>query len=238
MRFLIRVGLGMVLAASLGMLGLYASVSAAGLGARLADVLPPELLSQAMGIVLTPARYATLRLGLATAAGAAALGLLATRPWRRHPRRPRCPASPAGPVGLHLRGLWQRWGLGRSRSERALLAGLVAVGAGVRLWLAEAYLLSLDEIASYDYWVLTGPAVTASYYAYPNNHILANLLAGLVHAALPAAGSALALRLVPTLVGLALLPLGYALPCRPCTPCRAEATAWRWRRCWRGLGQA
>jgi len=206
MRFIVRVGLGMVLAASLGLLGLYAGMAAARLGARLAAVLPPELLGQAMGIVLTPARYAALRLGLAGAAGAAALGLLATYKRRVHPRYYRSEVS-SRVVRSSLGDWWPRY----SRAERALLLGLLLVAVGVRLWLARAYPLSFDEVASYDYWVLPGPAVTASYYAYPNNHILPNLLAGVVHAGLPAAGSTVALRLVPTLVGLALLPLGYAL---------------------------
>jgi hypothetical protein len=59
--------------------------------------------------------------------------------------------------------------------------------------------------------VLPGPALTASYYPFPNNHLLPNLLVGLVHGLLPGVGSAVALRLLPTLLGLALLPLGYAL---------------------------
>jgi hypothetical protein len=83
--------------------------------------------------------------------------------------------------------------------------------ASVHLWYAFDYPLILNEIASYDYSVLPGAALTASYYPFPNNHLLPNLLVGLVHMLFPGAGSAVALRLLPTLVGLALLPLGYAL---------------------------
>ena len=76
-----------------------------------------------------------------------------------------------------------------------------------RLYYAGWYPLNLDELASYDYSVLPGPAATASVYAYPNNHILANLLVGAVHGALPRAAPGLALRLLPTLAGLLALPV-------------------------------
>jgi len=113
-------------------------------------------------------------------------------------------------VGAALRRPWQRL----PPAQRVLAAGLLLVAGGVRLYYAAYYPLSLDELASYDYAVLPGPAVTASYYLFPNNHIFPNLLVGLVRAGLPGAAPWLALRLLPTLLSLLSLPLVYALSVR------------------------
>ena len=82
------------------------------------------------------------------------------------------------------------------------------VAVGLRLWYAWDYALNIDELVSYDYMALPGPALTASYYPLPNNHLLPNLLAGAVHSLWPGASPVVALRLLPTLLGLGLLPLG------------------------------
>ncbi|MDJ0365829.1 hypothetical protein QMK33_11760 [Hymenobacter sp. H14-R3] len=102
---------------------------------------------------------------------------------------------------------WQRL----RPAQRRVALGLLLAAVAVRVYYAGYYPLSLDEIASYDYWVLPGAAVTASYYPFPNNHVLPNLLVGLVHTLAPAAPPQLALRLLPTLLGLLTLPVVYAL---------------------------
>jgi hypothetical protein len=164
-------------------------------------------------VALTPARYVALRLGLA----AGLLLALAVLAWVRRAGRPTRPLASLAALGRNgwaaLRALGQPVQQLRP-GQRALAAGLLVVVALVRLYYAASYPLSLDEVASYDFSVLPGAAVTASYYPFPNNHLLANLLAGAVHYVLPGASPTLALRLLPTLVGIVLLPVVYALALR------------------------
>lgn len=165
---------------------------------------------QLVVVPLTPARYQGLRLGLGVGAlGAGLLLGLLPGPGRR-------PA--AGRRGGLGRDELRRRGRGLVRpgqrlgpAERGLAVGLLLAAAAARLYYAGYYPLSLDEIGSYDYWVLPGAAVTASYYPFPNNHILPNLLVGLVRGLLPGASPELALRLLPTLLSLLSLPILYAL---------------------------
>jgi len=157
---------------------------------------------EVVAVALTPGRYQALRLGLAAVALLAAAGLVGLgRGPQRRPNR------------LGVRRSWA--GLGRPwrrlrPPERGLALALLGGVAGVRLYYAGYYPLSLDEIASYDFYVRPGAAITASYYPFPNNHLLANLLVGLVHGVLPGAPPQLALRLLPTALGLLTLPLVYA----------------------------
>lgn len=205
MRFLIRFHLLLLLAAAAGLALLFGLTSCADLlaqGARSGF----GLFGKAVVVPLTPARYQALRWGLAGAAvGAALLGLLLRPATRR--------ATRFSEVAQALAVLVRPWQLLRP-AQRGLAGGLLAAAALVRGYYAVCYPLSLDEIASYDYWVLPGAAVTASYYPFPNNHILPNLLAGLVHTLVPLAPPQLALRLLPTLLSLLTLPVVYALALR------------------------
>jgi len=196
MRFLVRLVLSMVLLASLGLCLLYALTPYPAFAARIAE--PNYGLEPGQHLPLTPERYAVLRFGLAATALAAAAGLVAShRPGRRASRRGRS----------HCPGSWAAL----SGGERLVAGALLLAAAGVHLWFAFGYPLTLDEVASYDFAVLPGAALTASYYPFPNNHLLPNLLVGLVHALLPGADALLALRLLPTLLGLVVLGLGYKL---------------------------
>lgn len=215
MRFLIRLQQLLLLAAAGGLallfgLRTYASLDGQVRQPRFGPYFRP--VQQEVSVALTPGRYQALRGGLAAVALLAAGGLAVGGGPRRG--RPKTPAGPPRPPG---RGWWARlarpWGP-LSGPERALAAGLLGAVALARLYYAGWYPLSLDEIASYDFYTLPGAAVTASYYPFPNNHIGANLLVGLVHGLLPGAPPALALRLLPTVAGLLALPLVYALALR------------------------
>ncbi|MGI4762181.1 MAG: hypothetical protein ACRYF0_15845 [Janthinobacterium lividum] len=211
MRFLFRFQLLLLLAAAAGLallFGLcdYASLAEQVRYPRLGPYFHP--VPDVVVVALTPGRYQVLRLGLAAAS------LLAWQLWRwsaswggASPRQKRAGwRAGAAQLGRPLRRL--------RGPERALAAGLLAAVALVRLYYAGWYPLSLDEVASYDFYTWPGAAVTASYYPFPNNHILANLLGGLVHRLLPGAPPRLALRLLPTGLGLLALPLVYALALR------------------------
>jgi hypothetical protein len=205
LRFLVRLSLALLLVASLGLLLMYGLTPYVDLAARIA--VPNYGLEEGVAALpLTPARYADLRTGMALVAGLASAGL-AVSWWGGRQRA----ASRRHLVGLGRLDTLLHPFRPLSRGEWWLAGALLVVSAGVHLWYAFDYPLILDEIASYDYSVLPGAALTASYYPFPNNHLLPNLLVGLVHGLLPGAGSAVALRLLPTLLGLALLPLGYAL---------------------------
>lgn len=217
MRFLIRWQLGLLLVVAAGLALLFGLTDYAGLAHRVfAPSAGPYFgpRRDLLAVALTPARYQALRLGLLALAGGAA-SLLALS-WRRPPGpagRRRRPAGWARSVRRWRAALARPW-QALSAAERGLAVLLLAAVAGVRLYYAAAYPLSLDELASYDFYALPGAAVTASYYPFPNNHLLANLLVGLVHGGLPGAAPQLALRLLPTLAGLLTLPLVYALALR------------------------
>jgi hypothetical protein len=213
MRFLVRFQFWLLLVVAGGLGLLFWLQAYSGLAEH---VVRPEfgpyfgLHRDMVPVALTPQRYLMLRLGLAVGLLVALGGLVQVRRAARSTK----PLVPVGRRGwAALRWLGQPVQQLRT-GQRCLAAGLVAVVALARLYYAASYPLSLDEIASYDYSVLPGAAVTASYYPFPNNHLLANLLAGLVHGVLPGASPMLALRLLPTLVGVLLLPVVYALALR------------------------
>ena len=215
MRLLIRWQLALLLVAAGGLGLLFGLSDYAGLARRVfAPSAGPYFGARrdVLAVALTPARYQALRLGLLALAGGAALLLGLT--GRRRPgsvsRRPAGWVRAARRWWAALARPWQAL----SGAERGLAAGLLVAVAGARLYYAASYPLSLDELASYDFYALPGAAVTASYYPFPNNHLLANLLVGLVHRLLPGASPTLALRLLPTLAGLLTLPLVYALALR------------------------
>jgi hypothetical protein len=211
MRFLVRWQLGLLLVVAAGLGLLFGLSSYAGLASR---VFTPSAgpyfgpRRDLLAVALTPARYQALRLGLL--AGASRGRLRRPGPARPAPARraswPRAARSWLGALARPWRAL--------RGAERALAGGLLVVVAGARLYYAGYYPLSLDEIASYDFYTLPGAAVTASYYPFPNNHLLANLLVGQVHGLWPGASPMLALRLLPTLAGVLTLPLVYALVLR------------------------
>lgn len=211
----------MLLVVAAGLAGLFGGTAYAALAGQVrAPRFSPYfgLRLDVVPVALTPARYHVLVGGLlGVALLAAGLGL-ATRSGRgsRGAKRsqPRAGNSWWGQFIRRGRGALARPWRWLRGPERALALALLAVVGAVRLYYAGYYPLSLDEVASYDYYVLPGAAVTGSYYPFPNNHIGANLLVGLVHALLPGAAPALALRLLPTLLGLATLPLVYALTLR------------------------
>jgi len=213
MRFLFRFQLWLLVAAAGGLsllLGLR------GYARLAAQVLHPPTggiffdLPRGVGpVALTPGRYEALRWGL----GGTLLLALTGLGWLG--RRGGALASP-GP-SARARHWWAAgWRPVRqlSRAERVLAAGLGLGVLAARLYYAGYYPLSLDELASYDYFVRPGAAATASYYSFPNNHLLPNLLAGLVHGLAPGAPARLVLRLLPTLLGVLTLPLLYALALR------------------------
>ncbi len=173
------------------------------------------------GFPASAARWLLLRSALAglTLVSALALGLDA-RARRAAVRIGRGTARPASTAASEvssrraagLPGSWQDAWRALSQVERVtalLLLLLITVWRGYYAW---TYPLSLDEIASFDYAVLPGAAVTASYYPLPNNHLLPNLLVAGLRVLLPAGSSpVLLLRLLPTLLSTALLPLSYGL---------------------------
>jgi len=169
-----------------------------------------------VAVALTPGRYQGLRLGLAATALTALLATLAlarlgwARPPTAGPSQPRQRPQPVRAALARLARPVRRL----SRPQQQLAVALLLAVAGARLYYAGYYPLSLDELASYDFYALPGAAVTASYYPFPNNHLLANLLVGLVHRLGPGASPSLALRLLPTLAGLLALPLVYMLALR------------------------
>jgi hypothetical protein len=206
MRFLLRLLALLLLLASLPLAVGFSQAPYAGLAARVAQ---PNfgLYGGVVALPLTPSRYLVLRVGLG------AVALLAGAGWLLL-RRPAKSRRANWGLGAGADRLWARcWQPVRwlTPAQRGLAAGLGLAVVAARLYYAGWYPLSLDEIASYDYSVLPGPAVTASYYPFPNNHVLPNLLVGVVHRLLPLASPTLALRLVPTLLGLLALPLTYAL---------------------------
>ena len=219
MRFLLRFQLGLLLLAA-GGLGLLLGLR--GYAGVAQQVLHPPTggyffdLARGVGpVALTPSRYEALRLGLAGA------GLLALAGLGWLGRRGASGRRSGSPVGPRRWAQLRRWGAALARpvrqlgrAERLLAAGLLLAVLGARLYYALYYPLSLDEIASYDYFVRPGAAATVSYYALPNNHLLPNLLVGLLHGLAPGAPAALALRLLPTLLGALTLPLVYALGLR------------------------
>jgi hypothetical protein len=205
MRFLWRLNFLLLFVVSLLLLVLYKLTSYVDLLARI-EVPNYGLEEGVADFPLTPVRYDALRAVLALVTVLAGAGLAIIRWQGRRRAASRQDLREAGGIGSWLQPLIQLgW------REQCLAGGLLVAAASVHLWYAFGYPLTLDEVASYDYSVLPGAALTASYYPFPNNHLLPNLLVGLVHNLLPGAGSAVALRLLPTLVGLALLPLGYAL---------------------------
>jgi hypothetical protein len=208
MRFILKFNLWLVLLASGGLGLLFIITPYAMLAQRIAFFSFGLRGAEGQG-VLTLERYSVLRPTLwATALLALLLLIWQTTKvgnvsdrtatwWAREARR-----------GLVALGRpW--WELGRGAKSIAVV--LLVVVAGLRLYYAFNCPLILDELASYDYCVLPGPAATASYYPFPNNHVFANLLAGLVHSLLPGASPALALRLLPTVAGLLTLPVVYLM---------------------------
>jgi hypothetical protein len=213
MRFLSRLQLGLLVGVASGLALLFGLQAYAGLASRIfAPDAGPYFGARRdlLAVALTPARYQLLRLVLLalTLTTASLLWLTRRRPFTviRAPHR-------AWAVRRWLAALarpWQQLG----GAKRALAGGMLAVVVGARLYYAAYYPLSLDEIASYDFYTLPGAAVTASYYPFPNNHILANLLVGQLHALWPGAAPTLALRVLPTLLGVLTLPLVYVLALR------------------------
>ena len=208
MRFVLRLNLGLLLLASLPLAAGFGLTTYVGLAARIAQ-LNYGLNGAMQPVPLDPNRFLMLQVELGAVGLLAGLGYWGLRP--PGPRRAGGWAGRAlGPLGRALAEPWRELG----PAERGLALGLGLVVVGVRLYYAAAYPLSLDEIASYDYSVLPGPAVTASYYPFPNNHLGPNLLVGALHGLLPAAAPLAALRLLPTLAGLLSLPLVYLLALR------------------------
>ncbi|MDO7886298.1 hypothetical protein [Hymenobacter cheonanensis] len=220
MRFLLRFQLTMLLAAAGGLallFGLrdYASLAALVRQPRFGPYF--RLVPTVEAVALTPGRYQALRVGLVAVALLAAGGLAGLAWYGRGRRAAARPPGSSRPRRLPVqRALAPLLRPGRQLSgpERGLAAVLLGAVALARLYYAGYYPLSLDEVASYDFYTLPGAAVTASYYPFPNNHLLANLLVGLVHGLLPGAPPALALRLLPTAGGLLALPLVYVLALR------------------------
>jgi hypothetical protein len=207
MRFLVTFYLWLVLIASSGLFFLF---EATGYASLIQRVWQPNygLSPGERQLALTPGRLVVLCWGMGGVAVLALclLGLL--KVWG--------PRTGRGIRWWLLEG-WRCWAallrpwFQLSPTQRGVAISLMGATAVVRLWYAFAYPLILDELASYDYCVLPGPAVTTSYYPFPNNHILANLLASGVHGLWPGASAELALRLLPTVTGILFLPVVYLL---------------------------
>ncbi|RZK62703.1 MAG: hypothetical protein EOO59_01820 [Hymenobacter sp.] len=199
--WLLAVQSGLLGAASGALLLLFSCLPAPELAARIAACGPGE--SPAL---LTPARYLGLRLGLGAGLGLGLLGLTWALGQRTRPRRPYS-YSPA-----RTRRPW--WfgfmpGPALTPAQGWLAGGLLGAVAGLHGWLAWYDPLSFDEAVSYDWFMHAGPAVAASYYPFPNNHVLLSVLGAGLHQLVPAAGPLLVLRLLPTLVGLVALLASY-----------------------------
>lgn len=208
MRFLVRFYLWLLLLAGAALGTLVAATPYAWLARAIAQ---PNfgLIGGVPVLALTPGRLLVLRAALLGTAALAGGGLLLLGKKRALAHRLRQPAAGLGLLRRAGRWLAESWQT-LAPAEQAMAAVLLLAVATARFYYAVCYPLSLDEIASYDYCVLPGAVVTASYYPFPNNHLLPNLLAGLLHTVAPAAPPALALRLLPTLAGLLALPWLYA----------------------------
>jgi hypothetical protein len=169
----------------------------------------------------TEARYLLLRIVLAGAIGISAIALAVAVRFQPSPpgSSQLLPRSP-GRAGVSLKRLLFHYPAALPRVLTLVL--LLAVLAWRIAYLQQVPIdengagafPSLDEIASYDYFARPGPAVAASYYQLPNNHVAHNLLAaGLAHLlpAPPAATSALIIRLPAVVAGLLGLLLSFAL---------------------------
>ncbi|MGI4743809.1 MAG: hypothetical protein ACRYG7_52325 [Janthinobacterium lividum] len=158
-------------------------------------------------VIISPARYASLWVGLLATAVLSAGGLVllsraqATRRsdwarWRTEWQR-------------GTRGLLAAWHqLAPTQQVVALLLGVAALS--VRGWVLGHCPITDDELLSYDFYVHPGLALTASNYSLPNNHVLHNLLVGGL-GKLTNFSPDLLQRLPAVLVGLGLLPLSYLL---------------------------
>ncbi len=123
-------------------------------------------------LALTPARYQLLRTGLAAVAALSA-GLLLALSYRRGPAL----RGDIGELGQEIRAAAASLAStirGLSGPERMVSAGLLGLILAVRGWYLAAYVLSTDEVASYDYFVRPGPLAISSFYPIPNNHPLFN----------------------------------------------------------------
>jgi len=123
-------------------------------------------------LAVTPTSYQWLRLGLAAVAGLSGGLLLALRYFRPAALR----------EDLRLLGFESRRATAAllatvrnlTRSEWWVAAGLLAVLLATRTWYLVTYVLSTDEVASYDYFVRPGLLTISSFYPIPNNHLLFN----------------------------------------------------------------
>lgn len=206
MRFLFVLILTLWLVVDIVLGGLFGLTHVERLQAAMHEIASAAFGPPALPIV-SPARYASLWVGLLATAvlSAGGLGLLS---------RARAPRQ-AG--WARLRAEWQQ-------SQRSLLAAwqelvpaqqVVALLLGtaalsVRGWVLVHCPITDDELTSYDFYVHPGLALTASNYSLPNNHVLHNLLVGGL-GKLTSFSPDLLQRLPAVLVGLGLLPLSYLL---------------------------
>ena len=155
--------------------------------------------------VFTPARYDVLRGGLLAVAALSSVALLILAKSGRRRMAPSRLRQEWGRGLQSLRRAWQQLDGG----QRAVALALAGAALLVRAWLVIDYPITTDELTSYDYYVRPGFAVTASSYSLPNNHLLYNLLVGV----LPGLGlpADVQQRLPAIIVGVLLLPISYLL---------------------------
>lgn len=154
---------------------------------------------------LRPARYTSLRVGMAGVAGLS----LAALWWRR--RRPHRAAltrlyHESQRIVRRLLAAW--WQLSSLQRMLVIILGVSAVA--VRGWVVVHCPITDDELTSYDCYVHPGLALTASNYSLPNNHILYNLLVGML-GKLSIFKPDLLQRIPAVLISLGLLPICYLL---------------------------
>ena len=210
MRYLLLLLLVITLLVALYLAGLYGFAPYATMRAELtaanaqgwAAVLPQPLPILAH----TPARYALLRGTIAVVLAGAVVGLGALglrRSWREVKRL----GQDTKRAFLSLRGFWH----GLSRGEQWAAMAVLLLVLGLRAWFLKHSAFNSDELVSSDYFVWPGPRVTASFYTLPNNHILYNLLGGLLLRLAPAGTDPeLLLRLPSLVLGFAGTGLAYA----------------------------
>jgi hypothetical protein len=195
---------GLLLVVCSGLLLLvFRQVSVADLARQIAAAGPSEA-----PFLLSPARYSLLGTGLR---GGLVVGLLLAGLASKQGLGP--PKARVSGQGQQWRNAMQRrWSLGALTPGQARLAGLLLVGVtGLHGWFAFYDPLSLDEAISYAWFIHPGPAVAASYYPFPNNHVLLSVLGAGLHQVAPTASPLVILRVVPALAGLLVLGVSYRL---------------------------
>lgn len=207
MRFLLVLLLLGMLLVGLHLVGLYGflpyatfgpALDAAHAAARLAHVSGPP-----QHLVHNADNYARLR---AVAYALAAFGASGLFYARNHAKREA--RRLAHDTRRALQALGRSWQDQPRALRRGAVAGLLAVVA-LRTYVLLHNPFNPDELVTADYFVAARPAVTASFYLLPNNHVLQSLLAWPLLHWLPVGSADLWMRLPVFGLGLVGLAVGF-----------------------------